>query len=69
MDKGDRIAVIVGLVLLGVLVLGVLLSVAGMMMMAEGERTVLGPAHATPSASPTVSPALTPPRKRPDRPQ
>ena len=69
MDKGDRIAMIVGLGVLGVLVLGVLLNLVAMWVIADGERTVLGRAHSSPNvvSSPVASPSVTPVPTRPDR--
>jgi hypothetical protein len=60
MDKGDRVAVIVGLVVLGVLVIGALLTLAGQRAIGQGERTVLGRRLSpvmSPSPSATPSPA------------
>lgn len=69
MDKGDRIAVIVGLVVLGMLVIGALLTVAGSWAIGQGERTVLGPARssAVMSPSPSASPSAAPSAERRDR--
>jgi hypothetical protein len=62
MDKTDRVAVIVGMVLLAILILGALLLFVGSWAIGQGERKVLGPV-----SSPSVTPTPSPTPSKPDR--